>query len=79
MRIVGRGYKAGRFTYGCPSGTGRIFGRPKAVASIGGRSNGQISVRDRTYRLEGFGDRSKVWGLGTGPTNRPVKRQVTGI
>jgi hypothetical protein len=50
-----------------PSGTGRIFGRLKAVASIGDRSNGPISVRDRTYRLGGFGGQVRGWGLGTGP------------
>jgi hypothetical protein len=69
MRIVGRWYKAGRFTYvGNPSGTGRIFGRLKAVASIGDRSNIRSGVGDGTYRSGGL-------GMGTGPINRPVKRQ----
>jgi hypothetical protein len=49
MRIVGRGY---------PSGTGRIFGRLKAVASIGDRSKVQYP----------FGTEHIGWGvLGTGP------------
>jgi hypothetical protein len=66
MRIVGRGYKAGRFTYvGNPSGTGRMVQYPFGT----------------TYRWEvlGTGRQVQGLGLGTGPINRPVKRQVNGI
>jgi hypothetical protein len=38
---------------------------------------GQISVRDRTYRLGVLGTGPRV--LGTGPINRPVKRHMSGI